>query len=181
MIRDALAHRLSHEDTSLKYNSTDEEKEHLDIGQGRFLSVLVASVSLPDTLESDLRERELAQNIILAHHSAICMSSIIRKQMRPQLSNTGGTSRSTWIEACQRAGVDPHHLISERTDELMKLIWENVDMTKTVCIYPVCLNWLLIYLSQAGILCECGLSSCYDFDIRCPGFHLTATYGAATP
>lgn len=76
MIRDALTHRLSREESFLKHDSSDEEKEFLDIRRGRFLAVLAASICQPDILEPDLRERELVQNIILVHHPAICMSSL---------------------------------------------------------------------------------------------------------
>ena len=61
--------------------------------------------------------------------------------------DTGGTSRSTWIEACQRARVDPHHLISQRTDELIQLVLEKVDMTKNVC-RTFCVYSKFLYVSS---------------------------------
>jgi hypothetical protein len=79
MVRDALVYRLSREDISEGHVVAEEEKEHLHLRQGRFHAILAASVSLPDNLDLDLRERELMQNIILAHHPAICMSIILSK------------------------------------------------------------------------------------------------------
>jgi Generalcontrol nonderepressible 1 (Gcn1) N-terminal len=136
MVRDALTHRLNHEDSPHKDDSADGEREYLELRQGRFHAILAASASLPANLDLDLRERELVQIIILAHHPAICMSFrlLLIRQVRPQLLK-GGTSRSAWIEACQRARVDPHHLVSHRANELMQLIWENVDMAKNVCAF----------------------------------------------
>lgn len=75
MVRDALTHRLSREDPSQKADAADEEREYLHQRQRRLHAIFAASASLPDNLDLDLREQELMQTIILAHHPAICMSS----------------------------------------------------------------------------------------------------------
>lgn len=78
MVRDALIHRLSHDESSPKMNPEDEESVYLSLRQSRFHAVLAAAASLPDNLDMKLRERELVQNVILAHHAGICMFLVIR-------------------------------------------------------------------------------------------------------
>ena len=92
--------------------------------------------------------------------------------------DTGGTSRSTWIEACQRARVDPHHLISQRTDELIQLVLEKVDMTKNVC-RTFCVSILNFYMFLVGFICGRRLSGCHNFNLCRPGFGFTTTDGSA--
>lgn len=73
MIRDALLHRLSREEASQKADSGDEEKDRpARLLQGRLHAILAASASLPEDIDLDSREVEMLQNLILAHHPAIC-------------------------------------------------------------------------------------------------------------
>ncbi|KIJ51382.1 hypothetical protein M422DRAFT_43931 [Sphaerobolus stellatus SS14] len=99
IIRDALLLRLSS-----KSESSGDHDQYV-ILQSRFNSTLSASVGLWEDMDISKREQELAHNLIIAHHPLIC-----------------GKSRSTWIELCQRARVDPNHLIKHNKDLVLKLV-----------------------------------------------------------
>ena len=163
IIRDSLLHRLSREELSRKNDNIHEEIEENVTLQSRFYVLLSACASLPEGLDPSLREQELAETLILAHHSAICASLMLICNCRISTNkNAGGNSSSAWIDLCQKARVDPHHLITHRMNRLMQLIWESVDTAKMVQlryhIAVVVLNFSFIYSHPHLSLRGTGLS-----------------------
>lgn len=73
IIRDALLHRLSRDETPLRSEAAGEQKENALMQSGRFYALLSASASLPESFDVDLRERELVESLIISHHPVICV------------------------------------------------------------------------------------------------------------
>ncbi|KAG6810659.1 hypothetical protein H0H92_010871 [Tricholoma furcatifolium] len=72
--------------------------------QPRLSALLLSATPLSDA-EAKAKEAMVVEAILLSHHQLIC-----------------GNSRQTWIDLCQRAGVDPHDLTNRHLDTLFKLI-----------------------------------------------------------
>ncbi|KAF8959922.1 armadillo-type protein [Flammula alnicola] len=72
---------------------------------GRLSALLLSSVSFSEDVGPTLRENTVVELVVLAHHHLIC-----------------GSERQTWVDICQRAGVDPGEVINKYLDKLIKLV-----------------------------------------------------------
>ncbi|KAK2463021.1 hypothetical protein APHAL10511_004676 [Amanita phalloides] len=82
--------------------------------QGRISVLLLSAVTFAEDVEIGIREDVLVHYVDVAHHPLVC-----------------GDLRQTWIDLCQKAGVDTRELTNKRLDELLKLILaaSSVDTT----------------------------------------------------
>ncbi|KAJ8595557.1 ARM repeat-containing protein [Rhizopogon salebrosus TDB-379] len=102
VLREALTASLIKE-MSAPVKSTpvkdETEKPAVDM-QRRYAALLLCCGKKEAAAEE--KDDHLVDLIVLAHHSTICPPS-----------------RPLWIELCQKAGVDPHNLVSRRIDQAM--------------------------------------------------------------
>ncbi|KAG7441044.1 ARM repeat-containing protein [Guyanagaster necrorhizus] len=71
----------------------------------RLAALLLSSVASPADCGVSVKEREVVEALIVAHHELIC-----------------APARQTWIDLCQRAGTDPHDLVNSHVDRLLYLV-----------------------------------------------------------
>ncbi|KAG1762385.1 armadillo-type protein [Suillus occidentalis] len=71
----------------------------------RYAALLLCCGGNKEEAGAGERDDQLVDLIVLAHHSVVCPPS-----------------RMLWIELCQKAGVDPHNLVSRRVDQAMSSI-----------------------------------------------------------
>ena len=64
--------------------------------------------------------------------------------------STGGTSRQTWIDLCQKAQTDPHDLTNRHLDKLFSLILGASTVDSKVSSPEFMIHRDLTYLSQYG-------------------------------
>ncbi|KAK0468862.1 armadillo-type protein [Armillaria novae-zelandiae] len=74
----------------------------------RLAALLLSSAAFPADCDAAVKEREVVEALIVAHHELIC-----------------APARQTWIDLCQKAGTDPHDLVSRHIDRLVDLVSTN--------------------------------------------------------
>ncbi|KAK0434719.1 hypothetical protein EV421DRAFT_1909191 [Armillaria borealis] len=74
----------------------------------RLAALLLSSVAFPADCDAAVREREVVEALIVAHHELICASA-----------------RQTWFDLCQKAGTDPYDLVSRHIDRLIDSVSTN--------------------------------------------------------
>ncbi|EMD33195.1 hypothetical protein CERSUDRAFT_142825 [Gelatoporia subvermispora B] len=98
--------------TPSKLANRDGEESAPDSGRENRLSAVILSCgAMPADYDQDLKAQLMIKFVILAHHSAVC-----------------GKSRQTWIELCQKAGVDPHDLVYQYLDDLLANVMDVLDV-----------------------------------------------------
>ncbi|OCH93463.1 ARM repeat-containing protein [Obba rivulosa] len=112
-ITTALTNYLAKEsNTSSKVMNGDGKDPTSGSGKESRLSALVLSCgAMPADYDQDLKVKFVISFVILAHHSAV-----------------SGKVRQTWIELCQKTGVDPHGLVYQYLDTLLAKIMEVLDV-----------------------------------------------------
>jgi len=98
----ALSAYLSKGRGSSLRDSVEENDVHSRLGD-RLAAFSLASVTSSEACDEQVRKSALVRFVVLAHHPAV-----------------GGTSRQLWIELCQKSRVDPHELVTERLDEILR-------------------------------------------------------------
>ncbi|PBK80431.1 hypothetical protein ARMGADRAFT_1092223 [Armillaria gallica] len=68
----------------------------------RLAALFLSSAAFPADCDAAVKEREVVEALIVAHHELIC-----------------APTRQTWIDLCQKAGTDPHDLVSRHIDRLV--------------------------------------------------------------
>ncbi|PBK90411.1 ARM repeat-containing protein [Armillaria gallica] len=74
----------------------------------RLSALLLSSAAFPADCDAAVKEREVVEALIVAHHELIC-----------------APARQTWIDVCQKAGTDPHDLVSRHIDRLVDSVSTN--------------------------------------------------------
>ncbi|KAK0212097.1 armadillo-type protein [Desarmillaria ectypa] len=74
----------------------------------RLAALLLNSVAFPADHDVVIKEREAVEALIVGHHELVC-----------------APARQTWIDLCQKAGTDPHDLVSRHIDRLVDLVSTN--------------------------------------------------------
>ncbi|KAF9234000.1 armadillo-type protein [Melanogaster broomeanus] len=96
--------------TATSPSGEEQEKPVVD-NRRRFAALLLCCASIGEEAGNGvggaLRDSLLVDLVVLAHHPMICVPS-----------------RLLWIELCQRAGADPHDLVSSNMDLAMKNVLE---------------------------------------------------------
>ncbi|KDR69874.1 hypothetical protein GALMADRAFT_913484 [Galerina marginata CBS 339.88] len=113
VIREALSVFLARGSPSLRptIGATPEETTQPWNKHSRLSALLLSTVSFGEDVDPTLRENIVVELIVLAHHNLI-----------------SGPDRQTWIDLCQKAGVDPREIVDKHLDKLLKLI---LDATVT--------------------------------------------------
>ncbi|CEG70748.1 hypothetical protein RMATCC62417_06588 [Rhizopus microsporus] len=91
---------------SVAAQATNSENYRKDIAPYRLATVLNAITSFNNDLDSSIKNSELIQLLILAHHKYIASP----------------TNKYNWITLVQRANVDPGKLISEQSSHIVELL-----------------------------------------------------------
>ncbi|KAG2158689.1 armadillo-type protein [Suillus bovinus] len=104
ILREALTASLIKEKSAVVKSAsvTEETEKPAPDNQRRCAALLLCCSNIKDETGAGERDDQLVDLIVLAHHSAVCR-----------------LPRMLWIELCQKAGVDPHNLISRRVDQAM--------------------------------------------------------------
>ncbi|KAG2360727.1 ARM repeat-containing protein [Suillus spraguei] len=106
IVRETLTASLIKEKSiAVKSAPVKEETEKPAPDNRRRYAALLLCCGNKEEAGADERDDQLVDLIVLAHHSAVCPPS-----------------RMLWIELCQKAGADPHNLISRRVDQAMSSI-----------------------------------------------------------
>ncbi|KAG1774599.1 armadillo-type protein [Suillus placidus] len=106
VLREALtASLIKEKSAAVKSAPVKEETEKPAPDNQRRYAALLLCCGNKEEAGAGERDDQLVDLIVLAHHSAVCPPS-----------------RMLWIELCQKAGVDPHNLISRRVDQAMSSI-----------------------------------------------------------
>ncbi|KAJ3828802.1 translational activator GCN1 [Lentinula raphanica] len=71
----------------------------------RLSGLLLSTVAFGSEVESKLKEEIVVDCAIVANHALVC-----------------GSSNQTWIDLCQKAGVDPQEVVGKHLDRLLGLI-----------------------------------------------------------
>jgi hypothetical protein len=91
---------------SVAAQATNSENYRKDIAPYRLATVLNAITSFSNDLDSSIKNSELIQLLILAHHKYIASP----------------TNKYNWITLVQRVNVDPGRLISEQSTHIVELL-----------------------------------------------------------
>ncbi|KAG1734519.1 armadillo-type protein [Suillus lakei] len=103
ILREALtASLIKEKSAAIKSAPVREETEKPAPDNQRRYAALLLCCGNKEEAGAGEKDDQLVDLIVLAHHSAVCPPS-----------------RLLWIELCQKAGVDPHKLISRRVDQAM--------------------------------------------------------------
>ncbi|KAF8161530.1 armadillo-type protein [Crassisporium funariophilum] len=115
VIRDALTTFLARGlPMSKQVAAGSEEDQPIHWKKHTRLSTLLHSiVTFGDDVDPLLRETNVVELIILAHHHLLC-----------------GSDRQTWIDLCQKASLDPYELINKHLDKLFNLVL-NATLTES--------------------------------------------------
>ncbi|KAG2115671.1 armadillo-type protein [Suillus cothurnatus] len=106
ILREALTASLIKERSApVKSAPLKEETEKPVPDNRRRYAALLLCCGNKEVAGTGERDGQLVDLIVLAHHSTICPPS-----------------RMLWIELCQKAGVDPHNLISRHVEQAMSNI-----------------------------------------------------------
>ncbi|KIK38679.1 hypothetical protein CY34DRAFT_809070, partial [Suillus luteus UH-Slu-Lm8-n1] len=107
ILREALtASLIKDKSTAVKSAPVKEETEKpAPDNRRRYAALLLCCGGNKEEAGVGERDDQLVDFIVLAHHSVVC-----------------SPSRMLWIELCQKAGVDPHNLVSRRVDQAMSSI-----------------------------------------------------------
>ena len=116
----ALSAFLSH-DRALLSMSSAEDASASNRTADRLAMFCLASFPHRGSCEERASKSSLVNFIVLAHHPAIGTFMISQFMCDPPLSALlGGKSRQLWVELCQKARIDPHSLVEERADDMLR-------------------------------------------------------------
>ncbi|KAG2121247.1 armadillo-type protein [Suillus clintonianus] len=105
ILREAMTASLIKEKSAAVKSAPVREETEKPVDKQRRYAALLLCCGHKEEAGAGEKDNQLVDLIVLAHHSAVCPPS-----------------RLLWIELCQKAGVDPHHLISRRVDQAMTSI-----------------------------------------------------------
>lgn len=134
VIREALTTFLTRGPTSQKATAGSLAEEHSQPWNknSRLSTLLLSTVTFGEEVGSTLRENTIVELIILSHHNLICPYVVLFLYRPSHHFFTGGSDGQTWVELCQKAGVDPRAVVDKHFDKFMKLLLDATDVTSNV-------------------------------------------------
>ncbi|OBZ65072.1 Translational activator GCN1 [Grifola frondosa] len=105
----AMTTYLSKERSKAANGAGDDSEPSIN-KESRLSAVVLACAAFADDCSHETREKLLIKFIVLAHHSA------------------AGGSRQTWIDMCQKGGVDPHQLVCAYLDQILITVVESLNL-----------------------------------------------------
>jgi len=128
IVRESLAGSLVRDklSTSKTLVTLGEQPEVSLRGQARLSAFLFSVAAIGEDVDRSIRENLMTELIVLGHHPAICRPPVYHPTTAQLIfwrgSPSGGSSRQTWIELCQKAGTDPHNLVNKNINKLFEII-----------------------------------------------------------
>jgi hypothetical protein len=143
IVRESLARSLI-QDTPSTSRTTTSTGEVLEVRTHRqaWLSAFFSTAAATGRhIDLTIREKLVAELIVLGHHHSICRSYSHVSKNNPYIvysgKRPGGSWQQTWIELCQKAGADPHHLVNANVDKLFEIILAASVVDGRVCTFVV--------------------------------------------
>ncbi|KAH9485783.1 eIF-2-alpha kinase activator gcn1 [Psilocybe cubensis] len=120
IIREALSSFIIRASVSHKTasGSISEESSQPWNKNSRLSTLLLSIVTFGEEVGATLRENVVVELIILAHHNLICASD-----------------GQTWVDICQKAGVDPREVVDKHLDKVMRLLLDATTATSKACLF----------------------------------------------